>query len=102
MRARSNLAAVSDTLEASRVAHRGAPHALHPAQRQHDLSTVLVEASTPDPLSSASPLHPTIIQAGPEEMIPFLEVGGWLYGVFYPGQPNNRSHVADQAGKLDQ
>ncbi|HSF30945.1 MAG TPA: ABC transporter substrate-binding protein [Candidatus Tectomicrobia bacterium] len=26
---------------------------------------------------------------------PFLEVDDWLYGVFYPGQPNNRSHVDD-------
>lgn len=28
---------------------------------------------------------------------PFLEVDDWLYGVFYPGQPNNRSHVNDPA-----
>jgi peptide/nickel transport system substrate-binding protein len=26
---------------------------------------------------------------------PFLEVDDYLYGVFYPGQPNNRSHVDD-------
>jgi peptide/nickel transport system substrate-binding protein len=26
---------------------------------------------------------------------PFLEVDDWLYGVFYPGQPNNRGHVDD-------
>jgi peptide/nickel transport system substrate-binding protein len=26
---------------------------------------------------------------------PFLEVDDWLYGVFAPGQPNNRSHVDD-------
>jgi peptide/nickel transport system substrate-binding protein len=26
---------------------------------------------------------------------PFLDVDDWLYGVFYPGQPNNRSHVDD-------
>jgi peptide/nickel transport system substrate-binding protein len=26
---------------------------------------------------------------------PFLEVDDYLYGVFYPGQPNNRSHVND-------
>lgn len=26
---------------------------------------------------------------------PFLEVDDFLYGVFYPGQPNNRSHVDD-------
>jgi peptide/nickel transport system substrate-binding protein len=26
---------------------------------------------------------------------PFLEVDDWLYGVFYPGQPNNRSLVND-------
>jgi peptide/nickel transport system substrate-binding protein len=28
---------------------------------------------------------------------PFLEVDDWLYGVFYPGQPNNRSLVDDPA-----
>ena len=27
--------------------------------------------------------------------LPFLEVDDYLYGVFYPGQPNNRSHVDD-------
>ena len=26
---------------------------------------------------------------------PFTEVDDWLYGTFYPEQPNNRSHVAD-------
>jgi peptide/nickel transport system substrate-binding protein len=26
---------------------------------------------------------------------PFTEVDDWLYGAFYPEQPNNRSHVAD-------
>ncbi|MBI4610099.1 MAG: ABC transporter substrate-binding protein [Candidatus Rokubacteria bacterium] len=26
---------------------------------------------------------------------PFTEVDDWLYGVFFPEQPNNRSHVAD-------
>jgi peptide/nickel transport system substrate-binding protein len=26
---------------------------------------------------------------------PFLDVDDWLYGAFYPGQPNNRSHVND-------
>jgi peptide/nickel transport system substrate-binding protein len=26
---------------------------------------------------------------------PFLEIDDWLYGVFYPGQPNNRSLVND-------
>ncbi len=26
---------------------------------------------------------------------PFLEVDDWLYGQFYPDQPNNRSHVND-------
>ncbi|RMF86240.1 MAG: ABC transporter substrate-binding protein [Nitrospinota bacterium] len=26
---------------------------------------------------------------------PFLEVDDWLYGMFYPDQPNNRSHVND-------
>jgi peptide/nickel transport system substrate-binding protein len=26
---------------------------------------------------------------------PFLDVDDWLYGVFYPGQPNNRGHVDD-------
>jgi ABC-type transport system substrate-binding protein len=26
---------------------------------------------------------------------PFLEVDDFLYGVFYPGQPNNRGHVND-------
>jgi ABC-type transport system substrate-binding protein len=26
---------------------------------------------------------------------PFLEVDDYLYGVFYPGQPNNRSRVDD-------
>jgi peptide/nickel transport system substrate-binding protein len=28
---------------------------------------------------------------------PFLEVDDFLYGVFYPGQPNNRGHVDDPA-----
>ena len=28
---------------------------------------------------------------------PFLEVDDFLYGVFYPGQPNNRGHVNDPA-----
>jgi peptide/nickel transport system substrate-binding protein len=28
---------------------------------------------------------------------PFLDVDDWLYGVFYPGQPNNRGHVNDPA-----
>jgi peptide/nickel transport system substrate-binding protein len=28
---------------------------------------------------------------------PFLEVDDYLYGVFYPDQPNNRSHVNDPA-----
>ena len=26
---------------------------------------------------------------------PFLDVDDWLYGAFYPGQPNNRGHVDD-------
>jgi peptide/nickel transport system substrate-binding protein len=26
---------------------------------------------------------------------PFLEVDDWLFGIFSPGQPNNRSHVDD-------
>jgi peptide/nickel transport system substrate-binding protein len=26
---------------------------------------------------------------------PFLEVDDWLYGAFYPGQPNNRGHIND-------
>jgi ABC-type transport system substrate-binding protein len=26
---------------------------------------------------------------------PFLEVDDWLYGAFYPGQPNNRGHIDD-------
>jgi peptide/nickel transport system substrate-binding protein len=28
---------------------------------------------------------------------PFLDVDDWLYGAFYPGQPNNRGHVDDPA-----
>jgi ABC-type transport system substrate-binding protein len=27
--------------------------------------------------------------------VEFLHVHDWLYGAFYPGQPNNRSHVND-------
>jgi peptide/nickel transport system substrate-binding protein len=26
---------------------------------------------------------------------PFLDVDDWLYGAFYPGQPNNRGHIDD-------
>jgi peptide/nickel transport system substrate-binding protein len=26
---------------------------------------------------------------------PFFEVDDWLYGAFYPGQPNNRGHIND-------